>query len=91
MLNITITAYPHSWDAHAICPYIFPAFEYAAVLLIGSFCSANPPPIMLSSRVPWYSHQPMNGVWKELTPPSRSPMYLLLISCHATLRKNIVA
>ena len=51
----------------------FSAFKAAAVLLIGSFCSANPPPILISSRVPWCSHQPMNGVWQELTPPLLFP------------------
>ena len=62
MLNITRTAYPHSWGAYTIGPYIFSAFKAAVVLFIGSFCNANPPPIMISSRVPWCSYQPMNGV-----------------------------
>ena len=70
MLNITTTAYPHSWGAYTIGPYIFFTFKAAAVLLIGSFCSANPSPIMISSRVHWCSHQPMNGVWQELNPPT---------------------
>ena len=69
MLNIRITAHPHSWGAYAICPYLFYAFKAAVVLLIGSFFSANPPPILIYSRMPWYSHQLINGVWQELSPP----------------------
>ena len=73
MLSITITAYPHSWDAYAIGTYIFPSFKSATILFIDSFCSENPPPIMISSRLPWCIHLPMNGVWKELTPPLPFP------------------
>ena len=69
MMNIKITAYPHSWCAYAIGPYIFSKFKAVAVLLIGIFLSANPPPILISSRMPWCSHQLMNGVWQELTTP----------------------
>ena len=61
MLNIKITAYPHYWGAYAICTYLFSALKVAAVLLIGSFGIANTPPIKISSRVPWRSHQSMNG------------------------------
>ena len=67
-MNITITTYPHSWGAYAIGPYLFSAFKPAVVLLIGSFCSANPPPIMISYCMPWCSHQPMNEVCQELNP-----------------------
>ena len=73
MLNIKITAYPHYWGAYAMGTYLFSAFKAVAVLLIGSFCSANTHPILISSRVPWCSHQPMNGVWQELTPPLLFP------------------
>ena len=62
MLNIKITTYPRSWGAYKIGPYIFSAFKAALVLLISSFCSANPPPILTSSRVTWCRHQLMNGV-----------------------------
>ena len=37
MLNIIITAYPHSWGAYTIGPYLFSVFIAEAVLLIGSF------------------------------------------------------
>ena len=67
----------------------FYAFKAADVLLIGSFSSSNPPPILISSRVPWYNHQPMNGVWQELNPPLMFPnIYILLISCHANFQKK---
>ena len=69
MLNITITAYSHSWGAYAIFPYLFPAFKSAVVFFIGIFCSTKPPPIMISSLVHWCSRQPMNGVCQELNPP----------------------
>ena len=63
------------------------AFKAAYVLLIGSFCSSNPPPILIYSRVPWCSHKPMNGVWKHLTPPLFH-QYILLISFHANYRQK---
>ena len=69
MLNITITAYPHSWVAYAIGPYLFSAFKSAAVLLIGSFFSAETHPILIYSCMNWCSNQPMNEVLQELTPP----------------------
>ena len=37
MLNITISAYPHSGGAYAIVTSIFYAFKAAVVLLIGSY------------------------------------------------------
>ena len=73
MLNIKITAYPHSWGTYAIGPYRFYSFKYVVVLLIGSFCSANPPPVLVCSRVPWCSHQPLNQVWQEIPPPLPFP------------------
>ena len=90
MLNITITEYTHSWGSYTIVPYLFFVFKAAAILLIGSFCSTNPPPILVYSRMPWCIHQPMNGVWQEITPPSRSPMYILLIIFHANFQRNSI-
>ena len=67
----------------------FFAFKAAVVLLIGSFCSANPPLILISSWGPWCSHQPMNEVQKELDPPPYLLlMYILLISCHINFQRN---
>ena len=84
MLNITITAYPHSWGAYTIGPYLFSASKSVAVLMIGSFCSANPPPIMIPSPVPWCSHQLLNEVWQDHPPPPPpplSPIYILVNIC----------
>ena len=88
MLNITITAYPLSWGEYAIRPYLFPSFKSSVLLLIGIFLSTNTPLIMISSRMTWCSHQTMNAVWQELTPPSLSLMYTLLIIFHANLRQK---
>ena len=73
MTHITITEYPHSWGAYAIGPYGFSACKAVALLLIGIFCSANPPPIIISSLMPWCIHQLINGFWQELTPPFPLP------------------
>ena len=88
MLNIKITAYPHYWGAYAIVNYLFSEIKASVVLLIGSFCSANKYLILTSSHVPWCSHQPMNGVWKELTPPSLSIIYIFLIIFHANFKQK---
>ena len=73
MLKITITAYRHSWGAYAIGSYVFSAFKATAVPLISSFCSANPPPDLISSCMPWCSRQPMDGVCRELNTPLPFP------------------
>ena len=86
MTNITITAYTHSWGAYSIGPYLFFAFKATAVLLIGDFCSANEPLILISSCVPWCTNQQINGVCQELTPPTTVLQYILLISFHANFR-----
>ena len=78
MLNITITAYPHSWGAYTIVPNIFYTYKAAAVLLIGGFCSEHSPLNLISSCVPWCSHQLMNGVWKELNHPLPLPNVFFL-------------
>ena len=51
----------------------FSALKSTGVLLKGSFCSTNPPTIMISYSVTWCSHQPMNGDWQELKPPFPFP------------------
>ena len=68
MLNITIAEYLHFWDAYVIVHYLSSAFKVAAVLFIGSYFNETPTPILISSHVPWIIHQPINGVWLELTP-----------------------
>ena len=88
MLIITITTYPHCWGAYASAPYLFTALKASVVWLIGRFCSANPPPILISSCMTWCSNQPINGFCNGLAPPPPScyPMYILLISCHANFQ-----
>ena len=67
----------------------FSVFKAEAVLLIGGFYIENPPPILISSVMPWWSHQRMNVVWKELTPPLPFPNVYIVNTLPHQLPKKL--
>ena len=75
MMNIKITAYPHSWGAYAIAPYIFSSFKSVALLLIGIF------PLQIHLRL-WYLLACLGAVinwWMESGKNSPPPLLLTYV------------